>query len=85
MSHKHYLRKRINELQAQIDNKYGQVEALQKELKELKLKEFEEDLREEDERMLLKGQCCIRATLPKNNIQALDKVTIYCRMVTCKS
>jgi peptidoglycan hydrolase CwlO-like protein len=55
MSHKFYLKKRINELQAQIDNKYGQVEALQKELQELKVKEFEEDLREEDERMLLKG------------------------------
>ena len=55
MSHKHYIRKRISELQTQIDNKYGQVEALQKELQELKVKEFEEDLREEDERMLLKG------------------------------
>lgn len=55
MSHKFYLKKRINELQAQIDNKYGQVEALRKELQELKIKEFEEDLREEDEKMLLKG------------------------------
>lgn len=55
MSHKFYLKKRIAELQAQIDNKYGQVETLQKELQELKLKEFEEDMREDDERILLKG------------------------------
>jgi len=55
MSHKHYIRKRISELQIQIDNKYGQVEALKKELKELKQKEFEENIQKYDEQMLLKG------------------------------
>jgi len=55
MSYKFHIKKRIAELQTQIDNKYGQVEALQKELQQLKVKEFEEDMKEEDERVLLKG------------------------------
>ena len=55
MSYKFHIKKRIAELQTQIDNKYGQVEALQKELRQLKVKEFEENMKEEDERVLLKG------------------------------
>ena len=58
MSYKDFLRQRIQELQHNIDNNVGQVDALKKELKELELKEFEEDLRESQEspQILLKGQ-----------------------------
>jgi len=57
MSYKDFLRQRIQELQHNIDNNVGQVDALKKELKELELKEFEEDLRESQEspQILLKG------------------------------
>ena len=55
MSYKDHLKQRIREIKLQIANSEGQAEALQKELEQLELKEFEEDLREEDERTLLKG------------------------------
>lgn len=55
MSYKDYLKQRIQEIKLQMANNQGQVEALQKELEQLELKEFEEDLRQEDTRVLLKG------------------------------
>lgn len=55
MSYKVYLRQRIKELELMIANNEGQVEELKKELHKLELNEFEEDLREENKQVLLKG------------------------------
>ncbi len=55
MSYKDHLKQRIREIKLQIANSEGQAEALQKELEQLELKEFEEDLREENNQVLLKG------------------------------
>jgi hypothetical protein len=52
---KDHLKQRIREIKLQIANSEGQAEALQKELEQLELKEFEEDLREENNQVLLKG------------------------------
>jgi hypothetical protein len=55
MSYKDYLKQRIQEIKLRIANSEGQAEALQKELEQLEMKEFEEDLREESNQVLLKG------------------------------
>jgi predicted RNase H-like nuclease (RuvC/YqgF family) len=55
MSYKNNLRERIAELQKEIMEDKGQIEALKKELKRLEMAEFEEDLSEESNQQLLKG------------------------------
>ena len=55
MSYKEYLKQRIQEIKLQIANSQGHAEALENELKQLELKEFEEELREENTQVLLKG------------------------------
>jgi TolA-binding protein len=53
MAISNYIRKRIEELEEQIQRSQGDVEFLKKELYRLKFQEFEEDLREESNRRLL--------------------------------
>jgi cell division protein FtsL len=55
MSYRNELKKRIEELNQEISEDKGQVEALKKELKKLELAEFEEDLSEDSSQQLLKG------------------------------
>jgi predicted RNase H-like nuclease (RuvC/YqgF family) len=55
MSYKNELKKRIEELNQEISEDKGQVEALKKELKRLEMAEFEEDLSEDSSQQLLKG------------------------------
>jgi predicted RNase H-like nuclease (RuvC/YqgF family) len=55
MSYRNELKKRIEELNQEISEDKGQVEALKKELKKLEMAEFEEDLSEDSSQQLLKG------------------------------
>jgi uncharacterized coiled-coil DUF342 family protein len=55
MSYKNELKKRIEELNQEISEDKGQIEALKKELKRLEMAEFEEDLSEDSSQQLLKG------------------------------
>lgn len=56
MQYRDQLKQRIKELEAEIANKEDHKDSLQRELRDLRVKEFEEDMREEDERqILLKG------------------------------
>jgi TolA-binding protein len=56
MSYKIYLQQKIKELESNIANNVGQVDALREELKKLQMQEFEEDLRDSDSsKVLLKG------------------------------
>ena len=55
MSYRNELKKRIEELNQEISEDKGQVEALKKELKRLEMAEFEEDLSEDSSQQLLKG------------------------------
>jgi predicted RNase H-like nuclease (RuvC/YqgF family) len=56
MSYIDYLQQKIKELESNITNNVGQVDALREELKKLQMQEFEEDLRESDsQQVLLKG------------------------------
>lgn len=57
MSYKDFLNQKIVELEKQIQSATGEKQALQSALNELRLKEFEEDLRSEGEstQKLLKG------------------------------
>jgi peptidoglycan hydrolase CwlO-like protein len=55
MSYRNELKKRIEELNQEISEDKGQIEALKKELKRLELAEFEEDLSEDSSQQLLKG------------------------------
>jgi hypothetical protein len=55
MSHKDELKRQIRELEEKIAIDEGEKLQLQIELNRLKLAEFEEDLRESDNRQLLKG------------------------------
>lgn len=56
MSYKDYLQQKIKEIEQNIANNVGQVDALKEELKRLQMQEFEEDLRESDSKqVLLKG------------------------------
>jgi hypothetical protein len=55
MSHKDELKRQIRELEEKIARDEGAKLQLQTELNRLKLAEFEEDLRESDNRQLLKG------------------------------
>lgn len=49
------IQRQINELEQRIRQDRGDVEQLKKALERLKMQEFEEDLRENDNRQLLKG------------------------------
>jgi|688.fasta_scaffold497566_3 hypothetical protein len=53
MAISNYIRKRIEELEEQIQRSRGDVEFLKTELHRLKFQEFEEDMREESNRRLL--------------------------------
>jgi len=55
MSYRNELKKRIGELNQEISEDKGQIEALKKELKRLEMAEFEEDLSEDSSQQLLKG------------------------------
>jgi len=56
MSYKDYLQQKIKELEVNISNNVGQVDALKIELQKLQMQEFEEDLRESGSKeILLKG------------------------------
>lgn len=50
-----YIKKKIEELEEQIANQNGDLRELKKQLHQLRMQEFEEDLREDDNRQLLKG------------------------------
>ncbi len=49
------IQKQINEIEQRIRQEQGDVEQLKKALQRLRMQEFEEDLRESDNRQLLKG------------------------------
>jgi len=53
MAISNYIRKRIEELEEQIRRNQGDVTFLKNELHRLKFQEFEEDIREDDNRRLL--------------------------------
>jgi len=55
MSYRNELKKRIEQLNHEISEDKGQIEALKKELKRLEMAEFEEDLSEDSSQQLLKG------------------------------
>jgi|TARA_B110000503_G_C7114354_1_gene399631 uncharacterized coiled-coil DUF342 family protein len=55
MSYRNELKKRIEQLNQEISEDKGQIEALKKELKRLEMAEFEEDLSEDSSQQLLKG------------------------------
>jgi hypothetical protein len=56
MSYKDLLKKRIKEIEYQISNNIGEADKLREELRQLELREFEEDERESNNRqILLKG------------------------------
>lgn len=55
MSYKDFLTQQIAELEKKIQSATGEKQALQNALNELKLKEFEEDMRTEGHQTLLKG------------------------------
>jgi hypothetical protein len=55
MSYKDFLGQKIAELEKQIQTATGEKQTLQSALNELKLKEFEEDMRTENHQQLLKG------------------------------
>lgn len=50
-----YIKKKIEELEEQIASQHGDLKELKKQLHILQMQEFEEDLRESDNRQLLKG------------------------------
>jgi TolA-binding protein len=49
------IQKQINEIEQRVRQEQGDVEQLKKALQRLRMQEFEEDLRESDNRQLLKG------------------------------
>jgi uncharacterized coiled-coil DUF342 family protein len=55
MSYRNELKKRIEQLNQEISEDKGQIQALKKELKRLEMAEFEEDLSEDSSQQLLKG------------------------------
>ncbi len=55
MSYKDFLSQKIAELEKQIETASGEKAVLLNALNELKLKEFEEDMRTEGHQQLLKG------------------------------
>ncbi len=56
MSHRDILKKRIKEMELEIANKQGHKEALEKELQNLIMQDFEEEMREDSHRKsLLQG------------------------------
>jgi hypothetical protein len=57
MSYREILLKQIAELEKKIESDSAEREILQKELQRLKRAEFEEDIRESNERRLLQEGC----------------------------
>lgn len=55
MSYREQLQKEIRELEHQILNSQGKKLELEQKLQQLRLAEFEEDMRESDGQQLLKG------------------------------
>lgn len=55
MSYRDFLNQQIEELEKKIQSATGEKQALQHALNDLKMKEFEEDMRTEDHQKLLKG------------------------------
>lgn len=57
MSYRNHLKQRIKELELEIANKEDHKEALEREMRELMIKDFEEEMREENMQKpsLLKG------------------------------
>lgn len=55
MSYKDLLQKKIHEMEITIANAKGEKSSLEKELMDLKIKEFEEEMAEENNQTLLKG------------------------------
>jgi hypothetical protein len=55
MSYRDNLKKRISELEFEIRTKAERKQDLEKELQELMRKDFEEEMREENQKQLLKG------------------------------
>jgi hypothetical protein len=55
MSYRNYLLQKIAELENKISKDSNEKEILEKELNQLKLAEFEEDMRESSDQHLLKG------------------------------
>lgn len=55
MSMTQVIQKQIKEIEARIKTDSGDVEELKKILSRLKMQEFEEDLKESDNRQLLQG------------------------------
>ena len=55
MSYRKYLLDQIRQIELQIENSKEKAEELKSELQKLRLKEFEESEREENNQQLLKG------------------------------
>ena len=55
MSYRESLKKRISELEFEIRTKADRKQDLEKELQELMRRDFEEEMREENQKQLLKG------------------------------
>ena len=55
MSYKEILKRQIQELEGRIAQAQGEKYELEMQLNKLKLAEFEEDLKEQNEQQLLKG------------------------------
>lgn len=49
------IKRQIQDIESRIATQQGDVEQLKKVLEKLKIQEFEEDIRESDNRQLLKG------------------------------
>lgn len=49
------IKKQIQDIESRIAAQQGDVEQLKKNLEKLRIQEFEEDIRESDNRQLLKG------------------------------
>ena len=57
MSYRDNLKQRISELQHEISTRQDKKEVLEKELQDLMLKDFEEEMREENHQRLLQEGC----------------------------
>lgn len=55
MSYKEILKRQIQELESKIASAQGEKRELETQLNKLRLAEFEEDLKEQNEQQLLKG------------------------------
>ena len=68
MSYREDLKTRILKIQKRMSEDNSEKLELEIELNKLKLTEFEEDMKEEQEQKLLKGQCCFYATVVIDNL-----------------